>query len=80
MENEDKVTKINLAECYELGKCVEKNEVKAFELYKKSADNGNINAKFQLGYCYVNGIGTEVNKEKRLKLYNEAAGKKDDDA
>ncbi|CAB4415345.1 unnamed protein product [Rhizophagus irregularis] len=47
---------------------------KAFEYFKKSADHGLVEAKFQLGYCYVNGIGTEINKEKGFKLYDEAAG------
>jgi len=59
---------------------VAKDEIKAFEYYKKSAENGYINAKFLLGYCYVNGIGTEVNKEKGLELYDEAVSKENSDA
>ena len=54
---------------------LEKDEIKAFEYYKQSIENGNLNAKFYLGYCYVNGIGTKVDKEKGLELYDEAANK-----
>src|SRR5688572_30730221 len=67
----------NLGECYEFGDGVSKDEIKAFEFYKKSADQGYLSAQFYLGYCYVNGIGTEVNKVKGFELYNQAAGKKD---
>ncbi len=63
-------------ECYELGIIVEKDEFKAFDYYKNSAENGYTDAKFQLGYCYINGIGTEINKDKGFELFNEAAGKK----
>src|SRR5207248_9372860 len=64
----------NLGECYELGNGVDKDEIKAFGYYKKSAENGYMCAIFQLGYCYVNGIGIEIDKEKGFELYNEAAG------
>ena len=40
-----------LGQYYELGICVEKDEIKSFEFYKKSAEMGFIEAKFQLGYC-----------------------------
>src|SRR5688572_32188909 len=68
-----------IGEYYELGNGIEKDEFKAFEYYKKSAENGYIEAKFYLGYCYVNGIGTEINKEKGFELFNEAAGKRVND-
>ena len=67
----------NLGECYELGNGVNKDGIKALELYEKSAEQGYQGAKFRLGYFYLNGIGTEVNEEKGFELYNEAAGKKD---
>src|SRR5688572_28285281 len=66
-----------IGEYYELGNGIEKDEFKAFEYYKKSAENGCIDAKFYLGYCYINGIGTEINKEKGFELYNHAARNKD---
>ena len=58
---------------YELGIGINKDEIKAFEYYKKSAENGCTSTKFQLGYCYVNGIGTKINKVKGFELYNNAA-------
>ncbi|RIA82869.1 hypothetical protein C1645_834689 [Glomus cerebriforme] len=54
---------------------VEKNEVKGFEYYKKSANQEYLNAQLQLGYCYSEGIGTDVNKTKALELYKIAAEK-----
>ncbi|GES98932.1 kinase-like domain-containing protein [Rhizophagus clarus] len=65
-----------IGECYGLGIGVNKNEIKAFEHYKKSAEDGYVEAKFILGYCYTSSIGTEINKKKGFELYNEAAGKK----
>ena len=55
--------------CYHCGKGVEKDEIKAFEYYKKSAEKGSLNAQFQLGYFYSKGIGTEIDKVKAFELY-----------
>src|SRR5688572_29976316 len=66
----------SLRECYELGNGIEKNEFKAFDYFRKSAEKGYTGAKFYLGYCYINGIETEVNRYEGLKLLNEVAGKK----
>ena len=41
------------------GDGVEKDEVKAFEWYKKSAEQEYSDAQCHHGYCYENGIGTE---------------------
>jgi TPR repeat protein len=38
---------------------LEQELVKAFDYYKKSADEGYLNAQFELGYCYFEGVGTE---------------------
>ena len=46
----DNVAQYNLGYCYEFGIGVEKNEVKAFEYYKKSADQGYLDAQLILGY------------------------------
>ena len=53
---------------------MKRDEIKAFEFYKESAENGYVGAKFILGYYYICGIGTEINKEKGFDLFNEAAG------
>ncbi|RIA96752.1 hypothetical protein C1645_871848 [Glomus cerebriforme] len=71
----DDVVQYNLGQYYRHGKGVEKDEVKAFEYYKKSADQGHLNAQFQLGHCYDYGIGTEVNKAKAFELYKIVAEK-----
>ncbi|CAB4482374.1 unnamed protein product [Rhizophagus irregularis] len=52
-----------------------KNEVKAFELYKEAAEKGHIDSIHNLGYCYQNGLGTEKNEIKAFELYKEAAEK-----
>src|SRR6266487_2959838 len=52
---------------------VNKDEVKAFECYKKSAEEGNTDALCQLGYCYDIGIGTDISKVKAFELYKKAA-------
>ncbi|GBC10314.1 hypothetical protein RclHR1_09510005 [Rhizophagus clarus] len=64
-----------LAHFYQFGIGTEKNESKAFELYKKAAKKGQINAIYNLGYCYENGIGTEKNEIKAFELYKKAAEK-----
>ncbi|GBB96741.1 hypothetical protein RclHR1_02820004 [Rhizophagus clarus] len=43
------------------------HQVKAFELYKKSAENGFIPSQHELAECYKNGIGTQKNNEEALK-------------
>ena len=58
-----------------MGEGVEKDEIKAFEYYKKSAENEYVDAQVYLGYCYDKGIGTEINKEKVFELYKIAAKK-----
>ncbi|CAI2161739.1 17054_t:CDS:2 [Funneliformis geosporum] len=95
LKEKDAITQYNLAlsyekekdfkkafnwECYELGRGVKKDEIKAFEYYQRSAKQGYFGAKFLLGYCHINGIGTKINKEKGFKLYDEAAARKDGDA
>ena len=62
-KNDNATASYNLGEIYELGIGIDKDEIKAFEFYKKSAD---LDAQIYLGYCYINGIGTEINKEKDL--------------
>ncbi|CAB4376479.1 unnamed protein product [Rhizophagus irregularis] len=68
-------TLILLADFYRFEIGTEKNEVKAFKLYKEAAEKGQINAIGQLGLCYQNGVGTEKNVVKAFEKYIEAAGK-----
>ncbi|CAI2188115.1 17863_t:CDS:2 [Funneliformis geosporum] len=53
-DNGDNIRLHYLGEYYELGKKVNKDEIKASEYYKKSAENGLVNAKFYLGYSAEN--------------------------
>ncbi|GBB95591.1 hypothetical protein RclHR1_02570025 [Rhizophagus clarus] len=66
----------NLGVCYESGQGVYQNEIRAFEFYKKSANQGFNAAQCKLGYCYDHGIGVDVDKEQAFKFYKLAAEKK----
>lgn len=51
---------------------VARNDLKAAECFKKSADEGLIAAKFYLAICYLNGLGIDENKEAAIKLFEES--------
>ncbi|KAF0519612.1 calmodulin-dependent protein kinase [Gigaspora margarita] len=46
---------------------------KAFELFKSSAEKGNVMAIHELGLCYQKGYGTDVDTDKGFKLLKQAA-------
>lgn len=46
---------------------------KAVELYRKAAEQGNIDAQYILGDCYENGYGVEENENEAVKWYRKAA-------
>lgn len=64
---------------YELGRGVEKNENKAFEIYCKANEIAKINnskyscSKAALAHCYYNGIGVEKNQSKALSIVKKIA-------
>lgn len=64
---------------YELGRGVEKNENKAFEIYFKASEIAKINnskyscSKAALAHCYYNGIGVEKNQAKALSIVKKIA-------
>ncbi|CAI2189054.1 15411_t:CDS:2, partial [Funneliformis geosporum] len=61
--------------CYELGISNEKNESKAFEIYKQFHKKEFINGKYKLGICYYFGIGTDINKNQAFKICKNLAEK-----
>ncbi|CAI2164472.1 8382_t:CDS:2 [Funneliformis geosporum] len=70
--------RISAGKGYRMG--VQKDETKAFELFKRSAEQECLNAQFELGFCYDEGIGTEINKLKAFELYKMAADKENNTA
>lgn len=65
----------NLARMYQFGLGVEKDERKAFRLYRSAANQGFDVAKFNLGVMYWRGIGTKPSREKAMELFTETAEK-----
>ena len=69
---------IILGRAYELGRGIEKNENKAFEIYYKSNEIAKMNnyhsscSKAALSHCYYNGIGVDKNEALALELIKEA--------
>ncbi len=72
-KGDNKVALYKLGEFYELKDSILEDEAMAFEFYKKSADQGFIDAQYKLGYCYNNGIGVNINIDKAFDLYKIAA-------
>ena len=61
---------------YKLGEyceLIDENEGRAFEFYKKSADQGFVDAQYKLGYFYYHWTKIDINSEKAFELYNMAA-------
>ena len=61
-----------LAVLYELGQGVTQNKKEAFELYKKSAENGNKESQLKIALMYEQGIGVTQNKKESKKWHKEA--------
>lgn len=68
----------SLATCYKSGDGIRKrnetnqqllreHQVKAFELYKKSAENGFVLSQCELAECYKDGMGTQKNRDEASK-------------
>ncbi len=52
-----------LGDCYSKGWGTQKDDVKAFEWYRRAAEGGNVVGMVALANCYIFGNGTEVNPE-----------------
>ena len=66
-----------MAFMYLEGLGVEKDEAKAFRLFKNAASAGNINAQYQTGVCYETGCGCTANLDKAREWYEKAASSGD---
>jgi len=69
-----------IAHCYEQGRGVSKNLVKAIDFLHMAAEQGHTQAQCELGNAYYNGIGTTKNDEKALFWYQKAAQQGDANA
>ena len=54
---------------YLYGECVEKNEVKAAEWFRKSADQGMVGSPMTLGLMYEQGLGIPKDAAEAKKWY-----------
>lgn len=61
-----------LGKYYQIGRTVEKDQEKAFELFYISAHQGWADAAQALAECYNNGLGVEKNEELALAWYKKA--------
>ena len=60
----------NLGNMYRMGMGgLIQNDKKAFDLYKKSADQGNLLGQYYLAFMYKNGYGVPQNYSKALEIY-----------
>ena len=62
----------NLGWCYQKGIKTKPDHKSAFDCYKKSAKQGNINGIGNLAYCYKEEIGTYVSYQKAIKWYSKS--------
>jgi hypothetical protein len=62
-----------LAACYESGRDVPKDSVKAIALYQQAATGGEANGWFRLGKIFSDGLGVEPDRPKALEYYRQGA-------
>lgn len=60
-----------MANLYRDGKFVAQSDTKAFDLYCKASDLGNVDATFAKAECYEKGIGTTRNIDSALRNYKQ---------
>lgn len=59
-KNNDNEARYELARRYYYGNEIAQNYEKAFNLYLKASENGNIDAKYMVAFCLYSGKGTNV--------------------
>ena len=63
----------NLANCYQNGVGVEKDEKEAFSWYERASEYGHADSICALAVCYNEGIGIEINKSKAVELFKKSS-------
>ena len=72
-DSESSIAKHDRAFMYRDGVGVDKDNVKAFELFKESAEGGYLNGMNMLGECYYEGRGIGRDGQKAFKWFQKAA-------
>ena len=62
-----------LGDCYFDGIGLERDQTKAFKMYRVAAIQGNADAIYKLGVCYANGYGVLADSMMADKLFKQAA-------
>ena len=65
--------KFYLGSLYYIGRGIDKNYLKAVDLFKEASDAGNVSATFNLGIIYAKGRGVEIDEKKAFEYYKKAA-------
>lgn len=61
--------------CYEIGRCVKKNNKLAFKYYKLAADKGDVISQYNISLFYEKGIGVKGNSKHAIKYFRLAMNK-----
>lgn len=73
LENGDPEDIRSLAMCYYNGIGVEKDYVKAYNYFEKSANGGHDDAMMRVGYCLYYGKGVETSEQKAIEWFTKSA-------
>lgn len=63
----------DIAEIYQNGENIEQDRTKAYEYFKKAAEQGDEISQYDVGRCYEYGDGVEKNEFEAVKWYRKAA-------
>ena len=69
-----------VANFYQYGKGVEKNNEKAAFWYLKAASGGEVTSQYNVGYLYFNGIGVTMDLKQSARWFKKAADRENVDA
>lgn len=64
---------MNIGRCYDLGIGVNQDPGEAFKWYKKAADTGHTESRYNLAVCYRNGRGVARDDKEAVRLYRLSA-------